>query len=141
MAAFQNTKGDRINRQMDIIQINKAIETLEDSLQQAMLNSDVDRLDQLIADDLVWTMHTGQVVNKQFDLEAHRSGSFRFTRIEVSDRLIHHYGDCAVVTLRAELAGTASDQTFAETYRFTRVWLQRQNGWQIVAGHVSQTAV
>lgn len=25
-------------------------------------------------------------------------------------------------------------------YRFTRVWVQRQKGWQVVAGHVNQVA-
>jgi ketosteroid isomerase-like protein len=116
------------------------IETLEENLRQAMLTSDVSRLDELIADDLVWTMHTGLVVDKQYDLEAHRSGIFRFTKVDISDRQIHQYGDCVVVTLKAELAGTLKDQAFAETYRFTRVWVQRQNRWQIVAGHVSQVA-
>jgi hypothetical protein len=29
-------------------------------------------------------------------------------------------------------------QAFSETYRFTRVWVERQNRWQIVAGHASQ---
>lgn len=117
---------------------NKTIATLEEKLRQAMLTSDVAVLDELIADDLVWTMHTGQVVNKQFDLDAHRSGIFKFTKLEISDRQIHPYGDCIVVTLKVELAGTFKEQAFSETYRFTRVWVQRQDRWQIVAGHVSQ---
>lgn len=114
------------------------IETLEEKLRHAMLTSDVSVLDELIADDLVFTMHTGLVVNKQYDLDAHRSGLFRFTQVNISDRQIHQYGDCVVVTLKAELAGTLNGQAFSETYRFTRVWLQRQNRWQIAAGHVSQ---
>lgn len=114
------------------------IENLEEKLRQSMLTSDVCTLDELIADDLVWTMHTGLVVNKQYDLEAHRSGIFRFTKLDISDRQIHQYGDCVVVTLRAEIAGTLGDQIFSDTYRFTRVWVQRQQRWQIVAGHVSQ---
>jgi ketosteroid isomerase-like protein len=121
--------------------MERTIATLEDKLQHAMLTSNVAVLDELIADDLVWTMHTGLVVNKQYDLEAHRSGRFRFTQVETSDRQIHLYGDCVVVTLKAELAGTFDDQAFAETYRFTRIWVQRQNRWQIVAGHVSQVSV
>jgi hypothetical protein len=71
----------------------ETIETLEETLRQAMLTSDVSALDKLIADDLVWTMHTGQVVNKQYDLDAHRSGIFRFTQVEISDRQIYSYGD------------------------------------------------
>jgi ketosteroid isomerase-like protein len=117
------------------------IETLEEKLQYAMLSSDVAVLDGLIADDLVWTMHTGFVGDKQYDLQAHRSGIFRFTKLEISDRQIHPYSDdCVVVTLKAEIAGTLEGQPFSEAYRFTRVWLKRQNRWQIIAGHVSQLA-
>lgn len=118
---------------------NTIIEELEEKLQHAMLTSDVAVLDELIADDLVWTMHTGFVGNKQYDLEAHRSGIFQFTKVEISDRQIHRYSnDCVVVTLKAELAGILNGQAFSEPYRFTRVWLHRQNRWQIIAGHVSQ---
>ena len=120
---------------------NQTIENLEEKLRHAMLTSDVSTLDELIADDLVWTMHTGSVVNKQFDLDAHRSGILRFTRLDISDRQIHPYGDCVVVTLKAELEGTLNGQAFLEAYRFTRVWLQRQNRWQIIAGHVSQVSL
>jgi ketosteroid isomerase-like protein len=114
------------------------IENLEEKLRHAMLTSDVSTLDELIADDLVYTMHTGLVVNKQYDLEAHRSGVFKFTKLDISDSQIHPYGDCIVVTLKLEAAGTLNGQPFSQSYRLTRVWVQRQNRWQIVAGHVSQ---
>ena len=116
------------------------IETLEDKLQQAMLTSDVAALDELIADDLVFTMHTGLVIDKQTDLDAHRSGIVKFSKMEISDRQIHNYGDCVVVTLQAELAGITDEQAFSGLFRFTRVWVERQNRWQIAAGHVSQIA-
>jgi ketosteroid isomerase-like protein len=115
------------------------IEDLEEKLRQAMLNSDIAVLDDLIADDLVWTMHTGFVSNKEQDLDAHRSGVFQFTTLDVSDRQIHLFsGDCAIVTLKAEIAGILNEQPFSDVYRFTRVWLQRNNRWQIAAGHGSQ---
>ncbi|MBE9109070.1 nuclear transport factor 2 family protein [Nodosilinea sp. LEGE 07298] len=118
---------------------NDLIEDLEEKLRQAMLNSDIAVLDDLIADDLVWTMHTGVVSNKEQDLEAHRSGIFRFTKLDISDRQIHPFScDCAIVTLKAEIEGIFDGRAFSEVYRFTRVWLQRSNRWQVAAGHVSQ---
>ncbi|MBW4520114.1 MAG: nuclear transport factor 2 family protein [Scytolyngbya sp. HA4215-MV1] len=116
------------------------IETLEEKLRQAMLAGDVSQLDELIADDLVFTLHTGLVINKQDDLEAHRAGIQKFTKIELDDRQIRHYGDCAVVTLKADLAGLFHGQAYSATYRFTRIWVKRQNRWQIAAGHVSQVS-
>lgn len=110
------------------------IEMLEESLRQAMLNSDVAVLDELIADDLIFTLPTGLVIDKQTDLEAHRSEIQKYHQIGIDDRQIHHYGDWAVVTLKAKIAA----KVFSGTYRFTRVWAKRQNRWQIVAGHASQ---
>ncbi len=119
--------------------IHTPIAQLEEKLEHAMLTSDVAVLDELIADDLIWTMHTGFVSNKQQDLEAHQTGAIRFTKVEISDRQIHSYSnDCVVVTLKADLAGTLYGQAFSEPYRFTRIWLHRDNRWQIAAGHVSQ---
>ncbi len=114
------------------------IKSLETKLQEAMLHSNVVVLDELIADDLVFTMHTGLVVNKQYDLDAHRSGIFKFTQVDLDDQQIHHYGDCVVVTVKADLAGLLNQQAFSDRYRFTRVWVKRQDRWQIVAGHVCQ---
>ncbi len=110
------------------------IEALEERLRQAMLNSDIYTLDELIADDLLFTLPTGLVIDKQTDLEAHRSGIQKFIRIKIDDRQIHHYSDWAVVTLKAEMTA----KVFSGTYRFTRVWVKRQNRWEIVAGHASQ---
>lgn len=113
------------------------IEDLEEKLRQAMLASDVEALDELIADDLIFTMHTGLVINKQDDLEAHRMGIQKFAKIEPDDRQIRHYGDCIVVTVKALLAGKFNGQDYSDTYRFTRLWVKRQNRWQIAVGHVS----
>ncbi|MCU0568469.1 MAG: nuclear transport factor 2 family protein [Oculatellaceae cyanobacterium Prado106] len=114
------------------------IETLEDQLRQAMLTSDVAVLEELIADDLVFTMHTGVMLTKQDDLEVHRNGIVRFSKVEVCDRQIHQHDHCAIVTLQADLAGITHEQPFSGSFRFTRVWVERGDRWQIVAGHVCQ---
>jgi uncharacterized protein (TIGR02246 family) len=115
------------------------IEMLEETLQQAMLNGDVQALDELIADDLIFTLHSGLVISKQDDLEAHRTGLQKYRKIDITDQHIRHYGDdCAVVTLRADLEGVFDGESYAAPYRFTRIWAKRQNRWQIAAGHVSQ---
>jgi ketosteroid isomerase-like protein len=114
------------------------IERLEEKLRQAMLDSDLPILDELIADDLIFTMHTGLVVDKQYDLDAHRSGMHKFTKVEIDDRQILNYGNFAVVAVKTYLAGIHDRQAFSGTYRFTRVWAKRQERWQIVAGHVCQ---
>lgn len=114
------------------------IEELEEKLRQAMLFSDVSTLDELIADDLVFTMHTGVLVDKQTDLEAHRAGIQKLTTLNGQAQRVQIYDNAAVVTVKMEIAGTFQGEAFAGTFRYTRVWAQPQGRWQIVAGHVSQ---
>jgi ketosteroid isomerase-like protein len=73
------------------------IEDLEEKLRQAMLASDIEALDELIADDLIFTMHTGLVINKQDDLEAHRTGIQKFAIM--SDLTIVKSDIMAIVSL------------------------------------------
>jgi ketosteroid isomerase-like protein len=117
-----------------------AIEILEEKLRQAMLTSDVHTLDQLIADDLAFTAPNGAVISKQMDIESHRSGETKFTSIEIREQQAHDYGACIVVMVRAELSGSFNEQAFSGIYCYTRVWMKRQEQWQIIAGHASLTA-
>jgi hypothetical protein len=52
------------------------------------------------------------------------------TVVVLGGRLEGLYSNCVVVTLKAELAGAVNNEAFSETYRFTRVWVQRQKGSQ-----------
>jgi ketosteroid isomerase-like protein len=116
------------------------IEMLEAKLRQAMLTSDVHTLDQLIADDLAFTAPNGTVINKQMDIESHRSEQTKFTSIKVQEQQAHDYGACIVVMVRAELSGSFNEQAFSGIYCYTRVWMKRQEQWQIIAGHASLAA-
>ncbi|HER2162638.1 TPA: nuclear transport factor 2 family protein [Streptococcus pyogenes] len=46
----------------------------EELLRSAMLSSNVELLDELIADDLSFVNHFGQILTKEADIEAHRTG-------------------------------------------------------------------
>lgn len=100
-----------------------------------MLGGDVSRLNDLIADELMFVMPDGQVAGKAADLEAHRAGVLKLNRMDFRDRLIQIWGDSAVVTVEAQLEGVFHNQPFAGTFRYTRIWHQRGGKWQIVAGH------
>lgn len=49
----------------------------EERLRLAILSSDVNTLDELLAPELIFTNHLGQVLGKQDDLDAHQSGTLR----------------------------------------------------------------
>jgi hypothetical protein len=74
------------------------ITELEERLKLAMSTSDVDELDMLLSDDLVFTSHFGAVISKKDDLNMHTSGDLKIEDIQLSDQKILPYEDIAIVT-------------------------------------------
>jgi ketosteroid isomerase-like protein len=114
-----------------------SLQACEAALRQAQLTGDVETLDRLVDDALVFTGPDGVLYGKQDDLDAHRQGWVRITRLEPSEEHVQRFGRIAVVSVRMEMAGTFRDVSFAGPFRYTRVWYERPEGWRIVAGHVS----
>jgi ketosteroid isomerase-like protein len=114
-----------------------SLHACERALRKAQLASDVQQLDRLVDDTLVFTGPNGAVYGKQDDLDAHRHGLIRITRLDPSEERIQHFGHIAVVSVRMEMAGTFEGAEFAGPFRYTRIWRAQAGGWRIVAGHVS----
>jgi ketosteroid isomerase-like protein len=113
----------------------------EERLRRAMLDSDVGALDELLSPELIFTNHLGQVLGKEDDLNAHRSGLVKVTELTPSERHILFKGDVAVVSVRVHLAGSYAGTASEADFRFTRVWAPSAGGtWQVIAGHSSIVA-
>jgi ketosteroid isomerase-like protein len=114
---------------------------LEDRLRTAMLRSDVVALNELIAPDLVFTNHLGQLLGKDDDLAAYRSGVLKVVSLESSEQHVKTLGDVAVVSVRMQLTGTYGGAPATGDFRFTRVWARSQREtWHIVAAHAGLIA-
>lgn len=115
----------------------QTIKQLETELQQAMLTSDVKKLDELISEELIFTIPTGQVANKQMDLDAHRTGVQKLTKLELVEQTIKCHDSFAVVAAKMLLEGTFGPETISGNFCYTRVWAALNGSLQVVAGHVS----
>ena len=109
-----------------------SLQACEVALRQAQLASDVSVLDRLLDDALIFTGPDGALYGKQDDLDAHRSGAVRITRLEPSDQRIQRFAGITVVSVRMEMSGTFRGAAFAGPFRYTRVWCVRPEGWRIV---------
>jgi len=108
----------------------------EDRLRTAMLSSDIAALDELLAPDLIFTNHLGQLLGKDDDLAAYRSGVLKVVSLEPSEQHVRALGDAAIVSVRMQLSGTYDGAPANGDFRFTRVWARsQQQKWQIVAAH------
>jgi ketosteroid isomerase-like protein len=118
--------------------IESQIHACENRLYAAMLASDVAELDMLIADELLFVGPTGELATKSMDLELHRTGGTKFHALEPLELEIRVLNDqFAIATAKIALSGTYLGQNFGADYRYLRVWQNRDNGWQIVAGSVN----
>lgn len=111
------------------------IEKMEERLRQAMLNSDVEELNKLLSEDLIFTDHTGQKIPKEADLEAHRSGKLKIEAIGLSEEEIQIFEDTAIVSVLMESRGQLFGAPFQGKLRFTRVWRIQEDSWKIIAAH------
>jgi len=115
------------------------IQALEARLIEAMKTSNVEELDLLLADNLIFTNQNGHLVSKEDDLNAHRSGDMEIYTLETSAQIIELLGnDTAVVSVIKDMSLNYAGHTSVGIYRFTRVWHNNGTNWQIVAVHSSQ---
>lgn len=113
----------------------------EERLRTAMLHADVSSLDELLAPELIFTNHLGQLLSKENDLAAYRSGTLKVTELKPSEQQIQLNGEVAIVSVRMILAGTYDGSPANGDFRFTRVWaLSPHNTWRVVAAHAGIVA-
>lgn len=112
---------------------------LEARLRAAQLAADLESLDTLIDDDLLFTGPDGALGTKAQDLQAHRSGLVRFQEHEPTELRVRRVGvDVAIVALRARMSVAVGGTVVRGAYRYTRVWARDRVGtWRVVGGHVS----
>lgn len=120
---------------MNPITINEQkVLAVEEQLRQAMKSSDVAMLDQLLHEDLLFVLPSGQVVTKQMDLETHQSGNLILQEITSSIDSIKHIEENVIVTLTSNLKGKMLEQSFEANFRYLRVWKMFNGQFKVIAG-------
>jgi uncharacterized protein (TIGR02246 family) len=87
----------------------------------------------IFADDFTFTNPIGEVMTKEQRIGQIKPGGVMFDSYSVDDVNVRIYGDTAVVTNRATLAGKRGDQALAGQYRVTQVFVKKGGNWQLVA--------
>ncbi|AFZ33908.1 hypothetical protein Sta7437_0295 [Stanieria cyanosphaera PCC 7437] len=125
--------------------MNNSLETeiveYEARLRQAMLQSDVTALNELLAPELIFTTHLGELVTKKDDLEGHQSGQLAIESLTPLEQTIRLVGYVVIVLARVKIVGTYAGIPSEADLRFTRVWASTSSGsWQVVVAHSSVVA-
>jgi ketosteroid isomerase-like protein len=114
--------------------VKQQIATLEQQWRTATLNSDIALMDKLLSEDYVGISWTGQVNNKNSQLDRLRNRTLVISKMDLSDMKIKllGQGQVAVVTTSADVVGTNDGLQINDTFRYTRVYQRTPNGaWKI----------
>lgn len=102
---------------------------LEDRWTEALLKADVAALDQLYADDIVYTHTNGTVNTKTQFLDTIKAGKAKYLGVDRSDVKLQIYGDMAIVTFRAVIKVNA----VTLPSRIMHVFVRQDGQWRMAA--------
>ena len=118
----------------DSATIAREIAALDSAWTEAMVRGDTTYLKQLFADELVVTSSNGNVRGKAGELDDVRPNpEFRTDWFRTSEVSIRPYGNTAVVSGLARWQLTRSSGSTENVRRYTAVYVNRNNRWQMVA--------
>lgn len=110
---------------------------MEERLWRAQLSADVKALDDLIADDLLFTGLTGALETKAADLQQHGSGALKITKLEPLDFRVRAIPGGAITSVKMDAAAIIAGKPTSAILRYTRVWISEGGRWRIAGGHMS----
>lgn len=105
---------------------------------RATLESDIDVLEALYADDLVYTHSDGRVDDRLVLLNALRSGFVDYQQIDIVEQNVRVVGKVAIFNGTADFRVIAGDQLNELTLRFTSIYIYHDDSWQFSSWHSSQ---
>ncbi|WP_414544982.1 nuclear transport factor 2 family protein [Nostoc sp. CCY0012] len=108
----------------------------EKNLLSAMKTNNVELLDQLLHDELLFNGPSGETVTKAMDLENYRSGNINLHTVESSELMLNMVADDVVVAVTVEIIGNYLGQEINGKFRYLRVWKLFENNWKVIAGSV-----
>ncbi|HQQ76011.1 MAG TPA: nuclear transport factor 2 family protein [Thermoanaerobaculia bacterium] len=124
----------------------------EERLTRATREIDLDALDRIYADDILFTGLTGATCGKSSLMDEARRGAAErqaaaggakpFVASYAKDdvKVVAH-GDTAVTSYRFVVTIQSQGQEIKRGYRTTNVWMKRPPGWQVMAGHTASLDV
>lgn len=106
----------------------------EKRLLEALKTGDIQVLDELLHNNLIFNIPTGQTINKEMDIENYRSGIMTVYDISTSDQIINTVENVSTIVVTVYLKAKYADQIIDGKFRYLRVWKLTDNAWKVIAG-------
>jgi ketosteroid isomerase-like protein len=115
------------------VSVEQEIKVLEDRRYKAMVAADVAELNELLADDMIYTHSNAIVDNKKTYIEGIIGKRWAYSATERPEETIQVFGDTAKVHGHVRLTLKNPDgSSRTVNARFLNLWVKRQNKWQMV---------
>jgi len=111
----------------------REVRQLEDEIAEAVVRRDLAFVERVWADEFVYTGIRGERKSKADILAELKAGELQFELMRFDDVRVQVYGDAAVATGRATTKGRSKQGEISGEFRYTRVYIKRPSGWQLVA--------
>lgn len=114
------------------------LKQLDKACVDAMVQSNIDALSMIEADEFTFVTPDGAIMNKEQDLATLRSGDLKYESVELQDVAVRVFGDTGVVTGRANVKGRIKTYDISGSYRYTVTFVRRAARWQAVASQMTR---
>jgi ketosteroid isomerase-like protein len=120
--------------------VERELINLEQQWGDALVKANLVFLDQILAEDYMFTSPVGEVLTKAQMLAELKSGEDVVSSVVNHDMKVRVYGDAAVVTGHSTYKETVQGNDISGEYRWTDTWIRKDGRWQCVADHASRVA-
>lgn len=110
----------------------------ENRLLEAIKVSDVNVLDKLLHDDLLFITPDGQTITKAMDLDAHRAGTMVVDEIIPAIESVRLIGTTAIAVIVYQTRGKMLGKPIEGKFRYIRFWQLFNETWKVIGGSCIQ---
>lgn len=107
------------------------LEQFEKKLQKAVVENDLETLQQLIHANFTYTDEFGTMYNCLADLQEHSSHVLVLKSISVTNREINYFENVAVINYNEHRIGLLNGESYEANYFVSRVW-KKNSKWRLL---------
>lgn len=107
---------------------------IENKLLEGIKTSNIEFLDKILHNDLLFIAPNGQVITKEMDMASHRAGEMVVEEVTPTTEDIKIMDDTAVVIVVYDTKGKMLGNPIQGQFRYIRIWKLFENGLKVIGG-------
>lgn len=111
---------------------------LEQQLLEAIKTSNLEMLDLLLHDDLLFIAPNSQTITKEMDLASHRKGEMVVETIESEVECVQLINNTAIAVIVYHTKGKMLGNAIEGSFKYIRFWQQNDQYWKVIGGSCIQ---